>query len=77
VENGEIFRRGQKKAKCRQGVVGRTCNALEGEAMIEFISQHVGDAAMFIGFLVCAGILARSGEANEAPHPEPSNSYDL
>lgn len=32
--------------------------------MIDFISQYVGDAAMYIGFLLCAGILAAWGEAN-------------
>jgi hypothetical protein len=32
--------------------------------MIDFISQHVGDAAMYIGFLLGAGILVAWGEAN-------------
>jgi hypothetical protein len=51
--------------------------AAEGEAMIEFISLHIGDAAMFIGFLVCVGIAAASSEANDQPQLEPKNSYDL
>lgn len=45
--------------------------------MIEFISQHVGDAAMFIGFLICMGILAVASEANDQPQLEPNSSYDL
>jgi hypothetical protein len=45
--------------------------------MIEFISQHVGDAAMFIGFLICVGILALASEASERPQREPNSSYDL
>jgi hypothetical protein len=45
--------------------------------MIEFISQHIGHAAMFIGFLICAGIAAVPGQANNQPQLEPNNSYDL
>jgi hypothetical protein len=45
--------------------------------MIEFISEHIGHAAMFIGFLVCVGIVAGSGEANDQPQLGPNNSYDL
>lgn len=37
--------------------------AAKGGMMIYFVSQHIGDAAMFIGFLVCMGIVAASGEA--------------
>jgi hypothetical protein len=45
--------------------------------MIEFINQHVGDAAMFIGFLICVGILAVSSEANDPPQRKPNSSYEL
>lgn len=45
--------------------------------MIEFINQHVGDGAMFIGFLICVGILAAASEANGQPQSEPNSSCDL
>jgi archaellum component FlaF (FlaF/FlaG flagellin family) len=45
--------------------------------MIEFISQHVGDAAMFIGFLICVGILAVSSEAIDQPQLESNSFCDL
>jgi hypothetical protein len=54
-----------KKCRIAQSSFSPTRSfALEGRATIDFISQHVGDTAMYIGFVLCVGILAAWGEAN-------------
>jgi hypothetical protein len=76
VENGENSGATKKTASAGASLVLALC-AAEGEAMIEFISQHVGDAAMFIGFLICVGILAVSSEAIDQPQLESNSFCDL
>jgi hypothetical protein len=77
VENGENSGATKKAASAGASLRVPVQCAAEGEAMIEFISQHVGDAAMFIGFLICVGILAVSSEAIDQPQLESNSFCDL